>query len=416
MAAAVFDYTSLAAKQLKALQAMVTDDQATCHAIAQQAKHIAQTGLGPFEPQGDEATRAWSRLGSKFASQESQLEVDARIFQELVAHARELFEAIAQWCNVLVDHAGQYATIVSSGADVDELRRALKVCTAGGEGRECAARALPWALHCAASGHTDTLTRCPQGLRATRTRSVCVHTTKPQRGAVCLAQALEDEFGKTRSESESGRRRRFLEIAQQLQNGAGRWHTAAAALVRSESAGSGDAQSLAYVLRAQDSELSTCYRNGQSHLAHVSKRPVTALAARAGGAGAEPHATFNASAERTPAAAQAVQGLVDVWGAGEPLLVQHQGATAAAQHTAWDQHEQQLGHAEPLAIYGSLLGAGVDCRDRAAKIEAGQPVDLCRVRTMAAGGASGRRRRHARRLRLRGARGAQWPACLVRGL
>ena len=131
----MFDYTSLAAKQLKALQAMVTDGQATCHAIAQQAKHIAQTGLGPFEPQGDEATRAWSRLGSKSASQESQLEVDARIFQELVAHARELFEAIAQWCNKLVDHAGQDATIVSSGADVDELRRALKVCAAGGEGR-----------------------------------------------------------------------------------------------------------------------------------------------------------------------------------------------------------------------------------------------------------------------------------------
>ena len=190
-----------------------------------------------------------------------------------------------------------------------------------------------------------------------------------------MAQALEDEFGNACSESESGRRRRFLEIAQQLTNGAGRWRTAAAALVRSESAGPGDVQRLAHVLRAQDSELTACYRDGQSHLAHVSKGPVTALAARAGGVGAEPHATFNASAERTQAAAQAVQGLVDVWGAGEPLLVQHQGAKAAAQHTASDQHEQQLGHAEPLAIYGSLVAAGVDCRDRAAKIEAGRPVD-----------------------------------------
>jgi len=175
VAAAVLEYTNRAAKQLKALQAMVTGGQATCHAIAQQAKHIAQTGLGPFEPQGDEATRAWSRLGSKFASQESQLEVDARIFQELVAQARELFEAIAQWCDKLVDHAGQDATIVSSGADVDELRRALKVCAPRVGKGVCCARLALGVVHCAASGHTDTLTRCPQGLRATRTRSVCAH-------------------------------------------------------------------------------------------------------------------------------------------------------------------------------------------------------------------------------------------------
>ena len=184
MAAAVFDYTSLAAKQLKALQAMVTDDQATCHAIAQQAKHIAQTGLGPFEPQGDEATRAWSRLGSKFASQESQLEVDARIFQELVAHARELFEAIAQWCNVLVDHAGQYATIASSGADVDELRRALKVCAAGGEGRVLRA---PCPGRCTVPrAATPTRSRAAHKACGQRARALCVCTPQSRNAVPCV--------------------------------------------------------------------------------------------------------------------------------------------------------------------------------------------------------------------------------------